>query len=232
MKKVKKMTTRLFTIIQSELFKKGLNEIVDDDGNLIYFDNDKQITTKILKYDEDVAEIVNELFSEQTLNDPVFDEHFKKAFVYRFLNRRINRQTKEAFQFQLLSTFLSKQNYLNTVFEDLDKYINKQSDSKQVNNQNSEQKNTSVSSNDSRSAYANLPQSNINLDVNNTNLDTADDNTVSRSKQTTENNNTDNSNGVNTSVSNQYSLDELIKSSSLIKNILDEFDVNCFMQIF
>ena len=226
------MTTRLFTIIQSELFKKGLNEIVDDDGNLIYFDNDKQITTKILKYDEDVAEIVNELFSEQTLNDPVFDEHFKKAFVYRFLNRRINRQTKEAFQFQLLSTFLSKQNYLNTVFEDLDKYINKQSDSKQVNNQNSEQKNTSVSSNDSRSAYANLPQSNINLDVNNTNLDTADDNTVSRSKQTTENNNTDNSNGVNTSVSNQYSLDELIKSSSLIKNILDEFDVNCFMQIF
>ena len=53
------MTARLFSIIQSELFKKGLNEIVDDDGKLIYFDNDKQFTTKILKYDEDVAEIVN-----------------------------------------------------------------------------------------------------------------------------------------------------------------------------
>ena len=226
------MTTRLFTIIQSELMKKGLNEVVDDDGKLIYFDNDKQFTRKILMYDDDVANIIDELFTGVSLDKRENDLHFKKAFVYRFLNRRINRQTKEAFEFQLLSTFLSQKNYINTVFNDLEKYINQQSDSEQKNKQDNTQTNKSVSNNDSRSAYANLPQSNVNLNVDDTNMETADDNTVSRSKQASENTTTNNTSGDNSSLSMQYSLDELVKSSSLITGILDQFDVNCFMQIF
>ena len=226
------MTTRLFTIIQSELMKKGLNEVVDNEGKLIYFDNDKQFTRKILMYDDDVSNIIDELFTGVSLDNRENDLHFKKAFVYRFLNRRINRQTKEAFEFQLLSTFLSQKNYINTVFNDLERYINHQSESEQTNNQDNTQTNTSVSSNDSRSAYANLPQSNVNLNVDDTNMETADDNTVSRSKQASENNTTNKTNGDNSSVSTQYSLDELVKSSNLISGILDQFDVNCFMQIF
>ena len=226
------MTTRLFNIIQSELMKKGLNEVVDDEGKLIYFDNDKQFTRKILMYDDDVANIIDELFTGVSLDKRENDLHFKKAFVYRFLNRRINRQTKEAFEFQLLSTFLSQKNYINTVFNDLEKYINQQSESEQTNNQNNTQTNTSISSNDSRSAYANLPQSNVNLNVDDTKMETADDNTVSRSKQASENTTTNKTNGDNGSISTKYSLDELVKSSSLITGILDQFDVNCFMQIF
>lgn len=212
--------------------KKGLNEVVDDDGKLIYFDNDKQFTRKILMYDDDVANIIDELFTGVSLDKRENDLHFKKAFVYRFLNRRINRQTKEAFEFQLLSTFLSQKNYINTVFNDLEKYINQQSDSEQKNKQDNTQTNKSVSNNDSRSAYANLPQSNVNLNVDDTNMETADDNTVSRSKQASENTTTNNTSGDNSSLSMQYSLDELVKSSSLITGILDQFDVNCFMQIF
>ena len=226
------MTVRLFTLIQSELLKQGLNEFVDKDGNLIYFDDDKQFTNKILMYDDDVSTIIDDLFNGLSLSNSENDKHFKKVFVYRFLNRNINRQTKEDFQFQLLSTFLSQQNYINAVYNDLEKYISQQSDSKQTNNQNNTQTNTSVSNNDSRSAYANLPQSNVNLDVDNTNMNTADDNTVSRSKQSSENTNKNETTGDNTTVSNQYKLDELVKSSSLFKNILDVFDVNCFMQIF
>ena len=212
--------------------KKGLNEVVDDEGKLIYFDNDKQFTRKILMYDDDVANIIDELFTGVSLDKRENDLHFKKAFVYRFLNRRINRQTKEAFEFQLLSTFLSQKNYINTVFNDLEKYINQQSESEQTNNQNNTQTNTSISSNDSRSAYANLPQSNVNLNVDDTKMETADDNTVSRSKQASENTTTNKTNGDNGSISTKYSLDELVKSSSLITGILDQFDVNCFMQIF
>ena len=226
------MTTRLFNIIQSELINNGVDEFVDENGKLIFFDNDKQITRKILLFDNDVQRVVNELMLGIELENPEYDMHFKKAFVYRFINRRINRQTKEDFQFQLLTTFLSQQNYINAVYNDLEKYISQQSDSKQTNNQKNTQTNTSVSNNDSRSAYANLPQSNVNLDVDNTNMNTADDNTVSRSKQSSENTNTNNTSGDNSSVSNQYKLDELVKSSSLFKNILDVFDVNCFMQIF
>ena len=158
--------------------------------------------------------------------------HFKKAFVYKFINRRINRQTVEAFQFELFSTFLTQQNYINTIYADLEKYILKQSEAEQTNNQNNKQTNTTVSSNDSRSAYANLPQSNLNLDVDNTNMETADDNTVSRSKQATENSNENNTSGNSNDSSKQYSLDELIKSKDLLKNVFDMFDVNCFMQIF
>lgn len=226
------MTVRLFTLIQSELIKKGLNEVVDENGNLIYFDDDKQFTNKILMYDDEVSKIIDDLFNGLSLSNIENDYHFKKVFVYHFLNRRINRQTKEAFQFQLLSTFLSQENYINAVYNDLDKYISQQSDNKQTNNQNNTQTATSVSNNDSRSAYANLPQSNVNLDVDNTNMNTADDNTVSRSKQSSENTNKNETTGDNTTVSNQFKLDELVKSSSLFKNILDVFDVNCFMQIF
>ena len=52
-------TTTLFKIIQSELLKEGLNEFVDEDGNLIFFDSEYQFTSKILSYDEDIKKIVN-----------------------------------------------------------------------------------------------------------------------------------------------------------------------------
>lgn len=226
------MTTRLFNIIQSELINSGVDEFVDENGKLIFFENDKQITRKILLFDNDVQKVVNELMLGIELENPVHDMHFKKAFVYKFINRRINRQTVEAFQFELFSTFLTQQDYINTVYTDLEKYILKQSEGEQTNNQNNTQTNTSVSSNDSRSAYANLPQSNLNLDVDNTNMETADDNTVSRNKQTSENNNENNTSGNSSDSSKQYALDELIKSKDLLKNVFDMFDVNCFMQIF
>src|SRR5699024_10388047 len=102
-------TTTVFKIIQSELLKKGLNEFVDEDGNLIFFESEYQFTSKILSYDEDIKHIVNDLFSNHQLDDPVFDDQFKKMFLYRFINRQINRQTVESFKMQLLYTFLNYQ---------------------------------------------------------------------------------------------------------------------------
>ena len=66
-------TTTLFKLIQSELLKKGLNEFVDEDGNLIFFESEYQFTSKILSYDEDIKHIVNDLFSNHQLDDQVFD---------------------------------------------------------------------------------------------------------------------------------------------------------------
>ena len=226
------MTTRLFNIIQSELINNGVDEFIDENGKIIFFENDKQITRKILLFDNDVQKVVNELMIGIELENPEHDMHFKKSFVYRFINRRINRQTLEEFQFELFSTFLTQQDYINTIYADLEKYILKQSEGEQTNNQNNTQTSKSVSSNDSRSAYANLPQSNLNLDVDNTNMETADDNTVSRSKQATDNTNENNTSGNSNDSSKQYALDELIKSKDLLKNVFDMFDVNCFMQIF
>ena len=224
------MTTRLFNIIQSELIEKGLNEFVDKEGNLLYFEHDYQFMTKILKYDEDVTEIVNELFSEQTLNDPVFDEHFKKAFLYRFINRRINRQTIEAFQLELLSTFLTNEDYINRIYEDLDKYLTQTNESDSQNNQTNTQTNTGSNTSDNRTAYAELPQNNVQIDVDSTVMESATDNTITRNKQTntleTKNEAADESN----SKSKAYQLDELFKTNGLLEKVFNVFDLKCFMQ--
>jgi len=63
------MTTTLYSIIQSELIKKGLNEFVDTEGNLVLFNEEFQFMTKILTYDPDVQDIVNQLFQNVSLNE-------------------------------------------------------------------------------------------------------------------------------------------------------------------
>lgn len=226
------MTTRLFNIVQSELIEKGLNEFVDKEGNLLYFEHDYQFMTKILKYDEDVAEIVNDLFSGQTLNNHVFDEHFKKAFLYRFINRRINRQTVEAFKLELLSTFLTNEDYINRVYSDLDKYLSQSNESNSQNNQNGKQTNTGVNTSDNRTAYAELPQNNVQIDVDSTVMESATDNTITRNKQTNTMETMNEAADTSNSESKAYQLDELFKTNGLLEKVYNVFDEKCFMQIW
>lgn len=225
-------TTTLFNYFQSELIKKGFNEFIDNDGNLVFFEKEHQFTSKILSYDNDVSEIVNELFNGATLDDPIHDKHFKKSFLYRFINRQINRQTIESFKMELLSVFMSNQTYINMVYKDLDKYIQQKnistSENEQVNNQN----NTGTTTSDNRSAFADLPQSTANLDVNNTVMQYPSDNTISRNKQTNQQQ-TDGSTTNETNAENRsYQLDELLKSNGVLENILNIFDIKCFLQVW
>src|SRR5699024_2340021 len=201
------ITTTLYNIIQSELIKKGFNEIVDHEGNLIYFDNDKQFMKKIFSYDQDISDIVNDLFNGSTLEDEEIDLHFKRSFFYRFINRQINKQTIESFKFELLSTFLMNEEFINRVYSDMEDYLtqkqmgqqddkktNKQENTetnkqtnKKTNKQNTRETNNqhrdSVNTSDDRSCYADLPQSTVNLDVDNPVMTSASNNTVSRNKQ-------------------------------------------------
>ena len=202
-------TTTLYKYVESELFKMGHNnEIVDSQGNLVFFDDDFQVMTKIMTYDDDVTYIIDELFKNVGLNESIHDYHFKKAFFYRFVNRQINRQTIESFRFELISTFLTYQDHINRVYDDLEKYIqgvsesnttqndtqeneNKTNDtSEQKNNQN----NSGSTTTDTRNARSTLPQSNIQLDVNNTIMTTADSNDISRNKQSNTQDSTNNTN--------------------------------------
>lgn len=225
-------TTTLFNFIQSELIKKGFNEFVDKDGNLVFFDSDHQFMSKILSYDEDISKIVDEIFNGMNLDDPFHDEHFKKYFLYRFINRQINKQTIEAFKLELLSVFMSNQKYINMVYNDLEDYIHQKNISNSENEQKNSQVNSGSSTSDNRSAFADLPQSTPNLDVNNTSISYATDNTISRNKQT----NQQETEGLTTNESNSenksYSLDELFKSNGVLENILNIFDIKCFLQIW
>src|SRR5699024_6013877 len=124
-------TTTIFNIIRSELLKKGHSEFESDTpqtdvfpfGEFVFYDENYQFTEKILRYDEDVSDIIDYIFSGDSLNKEEHDKHIKKGFLSRFVNRQINRQTVEAFKMELLSTFISNETFINTLYEDLEKYI-------------------------------------------------------------------------------------------------------------
>lgn len=225
-------TTTIYNIIHSELIKRGYNEIVDDEGNLIYFDNDLQFMSKIFSYDEDISEIVDDLFNGNVLDDPVHDEHFKRSFFYRFINRQINRQTIESFKLELLSVFMSNKTYINMVYEDLEDYILQKNISNSDNEQKNNQVNSGSTTTDNRSAFADLPQSTANLDVNNTTMQYPSDNTISRSKQTNQQETDGSTTNETNSENRTYQLDELFKSNGVLENILNIFDVKCFLQVW
>ena len=139
-KKVKQMyTITLFDYIKGELIKQGLNEFVDDEGQLIFFDEEHQFMSKILRFDEDVIQIVDQLFTGTSLTTREHDHHFKQTFVSRFLMREINRQTIEAFRLQLLTTFLSHEKYINQVYQNSEKFLTGSQTSEQHNQQESTQ---------------------------------------------------------------------------------------------
>lgn len=266
------MTVTLYEYIRAELIQEGFNEFVDTQGNLIFFEDDAQFITKMFSYDADISKIVNKLFHGMGLDESAFDTHFKKGFLYRFANRKINRQTIEAFKLQLLATFMANKTYINHVYADLNKFlaqtaesegksqnINKETSkqsaaqtSKQTNNQTSNQTGDGSTTVDNREASARLPQNNVQLDVASTVMNAADDNRISRNKQLNQNSTRDVSsgetdsksdslssgetfgtaNGENETVSTSYRLDELFKTNGLEERIYNEFDRNCFMQVW
>src|SRR5699024_12562035 len=123
---------------------------------------------------------INYKFSGVSINKKENDKHFKKSFLSRFVNRQINRQTVEAFKMELLSTFISNETFINTLYEDIDKYIEQTNTTNGDTNQINKQLNNGSTTTDNRQAFADLPQSSTNLDVDNTIMDHATDNTISR----------------------------------------------------
>lgn len=211
-------TTTLNEYINSELGVMGHDEFIDKDGNLIFFDEEFQFIQKILKYDDDVHNIVtNKIFKGYALPNNEVDKFFKKSFIMRFLDREIGRQTIESFASQVLYVTLTHQEYIQTVFgSEYQKYFEQHVDyntdtvgntieqstehgeTKQTQDSNtkdnySDTSNTTHSdttkgkggsTDDNRSANATLPQSEVNINVDNTNLNYADENNISRNKNT------------------------------------------------
>lgn len=234
------ITTTLFKYVQSELMKNEHYEIVTPDDtkyfdpplDFIWYDDEKQFTTKILKYDDDVSLIINDLFNGLSLEDPEHDKHFKKNFLLRFSNRQFNRQTVEAFQFELLSTFLSNEDFINRVYNDLESYVTQVNEGENTSDQTNTQLNDGKTTTDNRQAFADLPQSNTNLDVDNSTITNATDNTISKNRQTNRSESEGSTNQQGTTKGKTYSLDELFKTSGLIEQIFDIFDKKCFIQVW
>ena len=260
-----KYTTTLMDIIQSELQKKGFNEFVND-GKLTYNDKSYAFIQKVLRFDEDVKNIVDDIiFQGFRFNDERIDRYFKQAFVTRFLDREINRQTVEAFGSQVLFFTITHEDTIYTVFGDeLYKYLENHVDfnSDEIGNMISEETNeekeeenytsdrdmTGHDTTDNRELTSSLPQSQINLNVDNDILNYGDDNTISKNKNDSTNNESTKTNrdvngngktngtqdttGNTKSLTKTYLLENLEKIYSMRERLINDYDKKCFLQIW
>lgn len=236
-----KHTTTLMEIIQGELLRKGFDEFIND-GNLTYNDKSFAFIQKVLHFDDDVKAIVdNIIFKTFKFNDERTDRYFKEAFITRFLDREINRQTVESFASQVLYQCIIRENYIYTVFgNDLYKYLDNHVDITSDNSENETYEdntnNTGSNTTDDRELYSSLPQSEINLNVDNDVLLYGDDNTISKNKNTSnDESKTDgqrDTKGNENSLQKTYTLENLDKLYTMRERIFNDLDRTCFLHIW
>ena len=227
------ITATVHDLIESELTAAGYDEFMTD-GQITFLNKSTSVTHKILTYDEDVHAVVTDAFFQGfTFTDPM-DKPFKKMFVNRFWNREINRQTLEDFSNKLLYVTLSRQHYIETVFADLLAYVNNESTTTGNGDSFNETIHTGnqIQISDSRQLESDLPQDNINLNVDNTTLNYGNRNSISRNKNQNDSDSTNtvtatNGNETITSVKN---LEKLIQSEKIWDEIFNIYDKACFLQ--
>jgi len=276
-----KHTTTLMEIIQSELINAGFNEFVNE-GKLTFDNQEFQFIQKVLRFDEDVKKIVDKtIFKGFKFNDERIDRYFKEAFTTRFLDREIGRQTVEAFASLVLYETIIREDYIFTVFgSEVYKYLenhidydlketgnmkeneiqnrtNEETQKSTENEKNNGEVNTTGSNVSSdRELTSSLPQSEINLDVDNDVLLYGDSNTIAKNKTNTTNDEKSNSNrdttgetnananedstrdtkqdttGTQKSLQKTYLLENLDKIYDMRERLFQDYDKKCFLHIW
>lgn len=192
-----------------------MNELFQN-GKIVAFDDNFAFIKKAMKYDEDVHEVVTDfIFLGYEFSTSGIDKKFKKTFVNRFLNKQIEFQTIELFSSTLLSIIFTYEAHIESIYSDMEKYFNAQSES--------ETTNQGTSQSDSRYLASELPQNNINLNVDDTVLNYGNQNNISRNKNKDE--------GSSKTVSKQYNLESLLKAKTLIDDVFTEIERKCFYKI-
>ncbi len=242
-------TTTLNEFLNGQLDMMGKSEYYIDD-KFVFYDEDYQYIQKILKYDDDVHQIVTKnIFKGFSFEDIKVDKNFKKSFITHFLDREIGRQTIESFASQVLYVTLTHEDYIKYVYSNLfDNYLTGLNTSVTHNKSNSlnefleeaNSKSVTETSDNNRNASTTLPQSEVNIDVDNTELNFADTNDISKSKS---NGKTVNDSGresrdkvkqtSNTdTISNNYDIDLLNKAFDMKEKIFQVFDKKCFLHVW
>lgn len=236
-------TTTIYKIVITELIKNGFNYFRDPKTNKIIYLSENSLMNKILKYDEDVDDVVNKVFfNNNYLSDTDSDVAFKYLWLSRFLNREIKFQSLALFSAKNTALFYQNANIILSYFKDFDKYLTNYSENKQATDNDSKTNFVSGTkrndNNNQNSIYSSLPQTEINLNTSDESLSFADTNTISKNKteseSKTESENETKGKASTESTGRNYDLNKLIlyKESNLLDKILDDFDKNCFLQIW
>lgn len=206
------LTTTIKDILQSELIKIGENEFINKvNGKTQITDANKKFAFvyKIMRYDEDVDGLVtNEFFNDFRLEDITADKYFKKMFCNKFIDRQIAAQTVEAFASRVTMLYMARADEILVLYENLKDFLLGKAQTSGHNKSGYNQ------------LYSELPQDEVNMNLNANTQDYADNNTINRAF-----NNID-------QYTTSPNAENLLKLEKVWQNILEEFDLSCFLQLF
>ena len=208
-----KTTSRLYDIIYGELDRHRV-EIYRSNNQIIF--NQANLMRKTLEYkDPNFIKMLQEtlFFGTSNINQR---ERFEREFLQRFINRVIKFQTVDLFSSYLASFVSEYQELINYTYDKYDMLVTGQVETVSNNN--------NTSTNKTNSIYSNLPQNQINMNLDIDTLDYADDNTISKSRAT--------NSGTDKSTSSAYDIDALNKISALKEQIFKDMDSLLFSQIY
>ena len=208
-----KTTSRLYDIINGEL-ERHRAEIYRSNNQIIF--NQANLMRKTLEYkDPYFIKMLQETLFHGTSNINQ-RERFEREFLQRFINRVIKYQTVDLFSTYLASFISEYQEIINYTYDKYDMLVTGQVETVSNNN--------STTTNKTNSIYSNLPQNQINMNLDIDTLDYADDNTISKSRAT--------NSGTDRSTSNAYDIEALSKISALKEQIFKDMDSLLFSQIY
>ena len=208
-----KTTSRLYDIIYGEL-ERNRYEIYRSNNQIIF--NKNNLMRKTLEYqDAKFIKILqdNLFYGASTINQR---ERFEREFLQRFINRVIKFQTVDLFSTYLASFVSEYQELINYCYDKYDLLVTGQVDTVSNNN--------STSTNKTNSIYSNLPQNQINMNLDIDTLDYADDNTITKTRGI--------NSGTDKSTSSAYDIDALSKISDLKEQIFKDMDSLLFSQLY
>ena len=211
--KMVKTTTRLYDIICGELDRHRA-EIYRSNNQIIF--NQANLMRKTLEYkDPNFIKMLQEtlFYGTSNINQR---QRFEREFLQRFINRVIKFQTVDLFSTYLASFVSEYQEIINYTYDRYDMLVTGQVETVSNNN--------STSTNKSNSIYSNLPQNQINMNLDIDTLDYADDNTISKSRAT--------NSGTDRSTSSAYDIEALSKISALKEQIFKDMDSLLFSQLY
>lgn len=211
--KMVKTTSRLYDIIYGELDRHRV-EIYRNNNQIIF--NQANLMRKTLEYkDPNFIKMLQEtlFYGTSNINQR---ERFEREFLQRFINRVIKYQTVDLFSAYLASFISEYQELINYCYDKYDMLVTGQVDTVTNNN--------STSTNKSNSIYSNLPQNQINMNLDIDTLDYADDNTISKSRAT--------NSGTDKTTSSAYDIEALSKISALKEQIFKDMNSLLFSQLY
>lgn len=237
---MKKMTFNKF--LKSELAR--THSEIQKNGEFVFMNPEDSYQNEIRRYTEEVHELMmKNFFVGFSFRNNDIDRRFKKLFVNYFLDRKWLFETSDKMASAIYSTLLMEEDYINMLYDNIEYYINgyryshteAHSEGKTAEESGSDR--TDRSSGKSRGLNADLPQSqvNINLDnsdfqygstvnaTNNTNSSSGETNTAREGENETDSN--------STTISNDYDIEKLEKINGILRKIVNRFDSYCFSQL-